>query len=80
MVACRLRLCAAMETQRRETIMKVGTITARTRNCEIMLTGAGFYARCTAPNCTWVSEYTASKSTARRWANDHDEERLNQND
>jgi hypothetical protein len=52
--------------------MDTGTIVVRTYNCEIMLTSAGFYVRCTAPNCTWVSETTASKSAAGRWANDHD--------
>jgi len=45
-------------------------VVATTVNCEIVLNRAGFYARCT--RCPWVSEYTASKSAARKWANAHD--------
>ena len=48
----------------------MATVVAGTVNCEIVLDARGFYARCT--RCPWVSEYTASKSTARRWANEHD--------
>jgi hypothetical protein len=49
------------------------TVVATTANCEVVLVAMGFYARCTARNCTWVSEeITASKHIARKWAEDHD--------
>ena len=50
--------------------MQVFTIVARTRNCEILIDKRGFYVRCT--HCPYVSEYTAAKHIARRWADAHD--------
>lgn len=51
------------------------TVVAVTANCEIVLDSYGFYVRCTVPDCAYVSEYTPSKSVARRWAQAHDEDR-----
>jgi hypothetical protein len=51
-----------------------GTVVTETSNCQIVLDEHGFYVRCTAPDCTYVSEYTPGKSVARRWANAHDED------
>lgn len=48
-------------------------VVATTLDCEIVLDSISFYARCTATNCTWVSDRTASKSTARRYATQHEE-------
>lgn len=59
----------AQETSPRDDASRA-TVVAETVNCEVVLTPRGFYARCT--KCPWVSEYTASKSVARRWANEHD--------
>lgn len=53
------------------------TVVIKTYNCQIMLDAHGFYVRCTAPDCTYVSRHTASKSVARRWANAHDEDQPN---
>lgn len=50
---------------------------AETISCEILLDMYGFYVRCTADNCTYVSYYTPSKSVAREWANAHDEDKPN---
>lgn len=47
-----------------------GTVVAETVNCQIMLTGYGFYARCT--RCPWVSEYTPARHRARQYAETHD--------
>ena len=49
-----------------------GTVVATTNNCEIVLDARGFYARCFARNCAYVSEYAAAKHIARRWAEAHD--------
>jgi len=49
-----------------------GTIVAESARCQVMLTSYGFYARCT--RCLWVSEYTAAKHVARRWASEHDQD------
>lgn len=49
-----------------------GTVVATTNNCEIVLDGYGFYVRCFARNCAYVSEYTAAKHVARGWADAHD--------
>lgn len=49
-------------------------VVASTVNCEIVLDPYGFYARCTARDCTYVSEYTAAKFKARQWAEAHDED------
>jgi hypothetical protein len=54
-----------------------GTVVVTTYNCEIVLGAHGFYVRCTARDCTYVTEYTSSKSVARRWANAHDEDQPN---
>lgn len=43
-----------------------------TYNVEIILGRFGFWNRCTARGCTYVSRTTASKAVARRWANAHD--------
>jgi hypothetical protein len=51
-----------------------GTVVVTTNNCEIVLDAHGFYVRCTAPDCTYVSVYTASKYIARKWADAHDED------
>ena len=53
------------------------TLVAETNNCQIILSDFGFYVRCTARDCTYVTGYTASKSVARRWANAHDEDQPN---
>jgi hypothetical protein len=50
------------------------TVVIETNNCQVVLDSFGFYVRCTAPDCTYVSEYTAAKHIARRWANAHDED------
>lgn len=48
------------------------TVVATTTNCEIVLTPHGFYARCT--RCPWATEeITASKYTARQWAEAHED-------
>lgn len=48
------------------------SVVETTANCEIVLTPRGFYARCT--RCPWVTEETtASKYTARRWAESHED-------
>jgi hypothetical protein len=49
------------------------TVVLTTLNCEVILDRIGFWVRCTAPGCTYVSERTPSKPVARRWANAHDE-------
>jgi len=49
-----------------------GTVVATTNNCEIVLDARGFYVRCFARNCAYVSEYTAAKYRARQWADAHD--------
>ena len=49
-----------------------GTVVLTTNNCEIVLDARGFYARCFARNCAYVSEYTAAKHIARQWAEAHD--------
>ncbi len=51
-----------------------GTVVVTTFNCEVVLDALGFYVKCGARNCCYVSPYTASKSVARRWANQHDED------
>jgi hypothetical protein len=38
---------------------------------DIYLDAHGFYAQCTASACAYVTEYTASKSTATQWATAH---------
>ena len=48
------------------------TTVGQTDLCEIVLDSLGFYIECQV--CGWTSNYTASKSTARRWANEHDED------
>jgi hypothetical protein len=53
------------------------TVVATTNNCEIVLDEYGFFVRCTARDCTYVSEYTPAKHVARRWANAHDEDQPN---
>jgi hypothetical protein len=51
--------------------MAKDAVVAETLNCEIVLSDLGFYARCT--KCPWVTEkITASKATAREWAEAHD--------
>lgn len=50
-----------------------GTVVITTFNCEVVLDSYAFYARCT--KCPYVSEYTPAKHIARKWANDHDEDR-----
>jgi hypothetical protein len=54
-----------------------GTVVIETYNCQVVLDSFGYYVRCTAPDCTYVSNRTASKSVARRWANAHDEDQPN---
>lgn len=46
------------------------SVVATTANCEIILTPRGFYVR--AISSTYVSRLTPSKSVARRWANNYD--------
>lgn len=53
------------------------TVVIETYNCEVVLTHMGFYVRCQAPGCTYVSRLTPSKSVARRWANAHDADQPN---
>lgn len=53
------------------------SVVATTYNCEIVLTPHGFYSRCTASGCGYVSKMTPSKAVARRWANAHDEDQPN---
>jgi hypothetical protein len=43
-----------------------------TINCSVILTSGGFYARCNAPNCGWISETVASRFTARRAASEEE--------
>jgi len=57
--------------------MATAAVVAATNNCEILLDDHGFYVRCFARNCTYISEHTASKSVARRWANAHDADQPN---
>jgi hypothetical protein len=54
-------------------LMPGETIVATTANCEIILAPHGFYAR--SVNSTYVSRYTSSKSVARRWADNYDNDR-----
>lgn len=54
-----------------------GTVVVTTNNCEVVLDGFGFYVRCLAPNCTYVSKYTHAKHVARQWAEAHDEDQPN---
>ena len=49
-----------------------GTVVVTTNNCEIVLDRAGFYVRCFARNCGYVSEITHAKHVARQWAGAHD--------
>lgn len=48
------------------------TVVIETTNCVVILDTYGFYVKCLAHNCTWVSDYTPSKPTARKWAITHD--------
>lgn len=43
-----------------------------TQNCDIVLDDQGFYVRCFARGCRWVSERTHAKHIARQWAAEHD--------
>jgi hypothetical protein len=47
-----------------------GAVVIETANCQVILDGIGFYARCT--HCPYVTEHTASKLRARQWAEAHD--------
>jgi hypothetical protein len=50
------------------------TVVHETVNCQVILDDYGFYARCTARDCTYESKYTPARYVARQWAEAHDED------
>lgn len=46
-------------------------VVVTTNDVEIILDEHGFWNRCTAKGCTYVSRRTPSKAVARRWATRH---------
>jgi hypothetical protein len=51
--------------------MSTGTVVATAGNAEVVLDAYGFYARCRAQDCTYITDYTPAKYVARRWAEAH---------
>jgi hypothetical protein len=49
---------------------EAGTVVYETASCLVLLTGTGFYAKCT--RCPWVTGYTAAKFIAMAWADGHE--------
>lgn len=40
-------------------------VVANLRDCEVIAVPAGWYARCTVRNCTWVSDVVKTRTLAR---------------
>ena len=49
------------------------TVVLSTVNCEVVLDAWGFYARCTAPDCTWVTDHYHGRHQALMAARAHED-------
>jgi hypothetical protein len=56
------------------TLPKGAVVVVQFTNTQVILTGQGFYARCTSLNCTWVTDTVHARYQAERAARGHEDD------